>query len=353
MPSRSPEAEIATTLAMAIVGSSAAPMLLIDSDAVLLGASDSFYQVFALDPVATVGKRVYDLDGGRWDLPRIHSLIGASLLIGTSVDPYEIDLKTRHQGVRRLILKAQKLAYAGASDVRILLSVADVTDARLAEKIKNDLVREKAVLLQEVQHRIANSLQIIASVLMQSARTVQSDEARGHLHDAHHRVMSIAAVQKQLAAANSEEVSLRPYLTQLCQSIGASMIADHDRLTLTVKVDDSAVAGNTSISIGLIVTELVINALKHAFPDQPHGTIVVDYAAKGNDWTLGVVDDGVGMPAEPGKAVSGLGTSIVQALAKQLGARITVGDAMPGTAISVRHRAEDDAVSDVPAVAAV
>lgn len=77
-----------------------------------------------------------------------------------------------------------------------------MTDARAEARLKDDLVRDKAMLLQEVQHRVANSLQIIASVLMQSARQVQSDEARGHLHNAHHRVMSIAALQRQLSTSS-------------------------------------------------------------------------------------------------------------------------------------------------------
>ena len=76
------------------------------------------------------------------------------------------------------------------------LAVADVTAARAADKLKDDLLREKAILLQEVQHRVANSLQIIASVLLQSARKVQSEETRGHLKDAHNRVMSVAARAK-------------------------------------------------------------------------------------------------------------------------------------------------------------
>lgn len=86
----------------------------------------------------------------------------------------------------------------------------------------------------------ANSFQLIASVPMQSARRVQSEEARGHLHDAHHRVMSIAAVQRQLSTSMSDNVKLRTYMTQLCESLGASMIADPNRLTISVVVDDTA-----------------------------------------------------------------------------------------------------------------
>ena len=77
-----------------------------------------------------------------------------------------------------------------------------------------------------MQHRVANSLQIIAGVLIQSARKVQSEETRGHLRDAHQRVMSIAAVQQHLAQSEAKDVALRPYLTQLCESLAASMISD-------------------------------------------------------------------------------------------------------------------------------
>lgn len=74
------------------------------------------------------------------------------------------------------------------------MTVSDVTDARKAESLKDELLRERAVLLEEMQHRVANSLQTIASMLVQSARSVQSEETKTHLRDAHNRVMSIATV---------------------------------------------------------------------------------------------------------------------------------------------------------------
>ena len=160
------------------------------------------------------------------------------------------------------------------------------------------MLNEKAILLQELQHRVANSLQIIASVLLQSARKVQSEETRSHLHDAHKRVMSVAALQQQLSASSVSDVQLRPYFTTLCNSIGASMIRDHNQLSLEVSVDDSKTTADISVSLGLIVTELVINALKHAFPEDRNGKIKVDYHSHGPNWTLSVTDNGVGMPAD-------------------------------------------------------
>ncbi len=113
------------------------------------------------------------------------------------------------------------------------------------------------------------------------------------------------------------------------------MIRDHDQLTLEVTADDSITTADTSVSLGLIVTELVINALKHAFPGDRKGTITVDYRSRGASWTLAVGDDGVGMPVHSDGAKAGLGTSIIQALAQQLGAQITVAGVNPGTKISV------------------
>jgi two-component sensor histidine kinase len=173
---------------------------------------------------------------------------------------------------------------------------------------------------------------------MQSARKVQSDETRAHLHDAHHRVMSIATMQKQLAVSRAGNVELRSYFADLCSSIGASMIADHQRISLRTTADDSVVGADVSVSLGLIVTELVINALKHAFPDQDRsGKISVNYLAQGKGWTLMVGDNGIGMPNGAASPKPGLGTGIVEALSKQLDATVHVTDASPGTKVSIVH----------------
>src|SRR3546814_13495640 len=85
---------------------------------------------------------------------------------------------------------------------------------------------------------------------MQSERRVQSEEARGHLHDAHNRVMSIANLQQQLAASRLGDVELRGYFTQLCESLGASMINDHDQLSIAGNADGSSVNAEMSVSLG-------------------------------------------------------------------------------------------------------
>ena len=113
------------------------------------------------------------------------------------------------------------------------------------------------------------------------------------------------------------------------------MIHDHDLIAIEVDSEESYCAPDVSISLGLIVTELAINALKHAFPEGQRGRVLVGYRCNGPNWTLSVEDDGIGMSSDPTVAKPGLGTSIVEALARQLGARVHVESARPGTRVSI------------------
>jgi two-component sensor histidine kinase len=336
-PQSPPDPAVALNLALALVASSTAPLLLLDKDLHVVAASHSFCKAFQIDPSGAQGCPLSALGSGEWGAPQLASLLNATASGFAEVADYEMDLDQQGRGTRHLVLNAKKLDYAETADIRLVLSVADVTEARIAQKLKEGLLREKDVLLQELHHRVANSLQIIASVLMQSARKVQSEETRGHLFDAHQRVMSVASLQQHLAASRVGDVELRPYFAALCKSIGASMIHDRDHLSLNVTTDDSITTADASVSLGLIVTELVINALKHAFPANRGGTISVDYHSRGPNWTLSVCDDGVGMPGDARSAKPGLGTGIVEALSRQLGAHITVAGANPGTRVSVAH----------------
>lgn len=328
--------EAASTLAVVI--SSNEPLLFLSDNLRIIAVSASFCRAFGIDPASVTGKRLGELGQGEWSMPRLHSLLMATATGSARIDAYEIDLKHPDQKTRQLIINARTLDDGDLENTRLLVAITDVTDMRAEARLKDDPVRDKAVLLQEVQHRVANSLQIIASVLMQSARRVQSEEVRGHLHDARHRIMSIAALQRQLSTSAGGSVELRSYFTQLCQSLGASMIANPERLSIQVTVDDSTVSADVSISLGLIVTELVINALKHAFSDDRDGTIDIQYLSSGNDWTLSISDDGIGMAVGHEAPKAGLGTGIVEALVKNLDGELTVSSADPGTVVTISHK---------------
>ena len=223
----------------------------------------------------------------------------------------------------------------------VLTAIRDITQRKQTEKALQILSDENAMLLREMQHRIANSLQIIASILSLKAGSAHSEEARLSLRDAHQRVLSVAAVQTHLLkAGGSDLIQVAPYMTELCGNLASSIIGDKRPITLSVKANGSETGSAHAVSLGLIVTELVINAVKYAFPGKDRvGRVVVSYEMTGKDWKLDVADDGVGYPApapapRPG---GGLGTDHVKALAQQLGAQVDVKSGPRGTSISVAH----------------
>lgn len=336
LQTRLPHLNPAASLALALIDSSQSPVLLLDDKFGIVGASRSFCSAFGFEPDEIEGTSLAKLGEGEWNIPQLRSLLKATFAGTAAVDAYEMDLVRPGHAPASIVLNAHKIDYDGDTAL-IALTITDVTSARLAVKINDDLIKEKEVLMQELQHRVANSLQIIASVLLLSARRVQSEETRFHLRNAHHRVISIATLQKQLAVSLEDKVELRKYFQRLCESIGASMLDDNGLITLEATADDSWVTANVSTSLGLIVTELVINALKHAFPDRRRaGHIAVDYRAQGEGFVLSVTDNGVGFAGGDGPAKPGLGTGIVDALAKQLGGTVETIDTAPGTRISIR-----------------
>ncbi len=323
---------------MALVMSSSTPLILLNDELVVKAASGSFCRGFSVNPDSVVGMDLFALGDGEWDIPQLRSLLTATAAGSAAIDAYEIDLKRAGDPARRLVINAHVLDHEPDEALRLVVAVTDVTEARQDRLAREALVREKNVLLQELNHRVANSLQIIASVLMQRVRKVQSKETREQLRDAHHRVMSVATLQRQLAFTATGEVSLRAYFTDLCASIGASMIANPAVLTLTVEADDSVTTAEKSVSMGLIVTELVINSLKHAYPGfEAKGAIEVGFHSTGDGWILTVADDGIGLTGPHASGKPGLGTGIVHALAAQLSATVEVTDADPGCLVSIIH----------------
>ena len=263
-----------------------------------------------------------------------------------AMDGFEVDHDFPGLGRRIMLLNARKVLYETSADTTILLAFTDITARRAIEMEKaellgktEDLLHQQQVLLQEMQHRVANSLQIIASILMLKARVVTSDESRRHLEDAHQRVMSVAAVQSHLHALGGiDQVEVGPYLTTLCASLAASMIGEDHPIALKVVADEGRVGSDKAVSIGLIVTELVINAVKYAFPAERADALVrVIYESRGDDWTLVVSDNGAGNAALAGAGTNagGLGTIIVKALVQQLGARMEIVSDAAGLSVSI------------------
>ena len=338
--------EDARSLAQIIVDTVREPLLVLDDDLNILVASTSFHRSFQIGVEETQGCSLFALDNGAWDIPALRLLLERSLADHAIVAGFEVAHDFPRIGPRVLLLHARKVADEGNTPAMILLGFEDITTRRAIEHEKeylktrtDELLLQKEMLLEEMQHRIVNSLQIIASILMLKARAVTSEETRQHLQDAHRRVMSVAAVQQHLhSSGRADLIEMAPYLSKLCDSLAQSMIGDSSQAMLKVMADNGTVVSADAVSIGLVVTELVINALKYAFPKLTTSAVVtVRFEMNGTDWKLSVSDNGVGRPDVAATAKGGLGTSPVNALAHQLDVQVTTTSSAEGMSVSITH----------------
>jgi PAS domain S-box-containing protein len=332
--------EDARLLARAIVDTVREPLLVLDRELRVIAASRSFYVTFGMTRQATQGRKIYDLDDGVWNIPELRLLLDRIVPEHEVMEGFEVERDFAKLGYRSMLLNARKVFYEVNGHTTILVAFEDITARRAAERALQKLLEQKDMLLSEMSHRVANSLQIIASILLMKAKTVTSEETRLHLQDAHRRVMSVASVQEHLqGSSNGEQIAVGPYLSKLCETLGNSMIGDNRLISLKVVAGDGTSTSREAVSVGLIVTELVINALKHAFPESKRvGHIVVGYEADGNNWKLSISDNGAGMPdRKAGTEKTGLGTILIKALAQQLDAHVDVTTGPKGTTVSITH----------------
>jgi two-component sensor histidine kinase len=334
--------EYACTLAQAIVDTVREPMIVLDSALRVIAASQSFYIAFRVSPEETTDKPLYELGNAQWDIPGLRALLEQILLEHGTMQEYEVAHDFPELGHRVMWLNARQVFLEGDGGRVLLLGIEDITGRRAKEREIEHRLTEKQVLLEEMEHRIANSLQIIASIILMKARSVESEETRLHLQDAHKRVVSVAAVQQQLhQSASAGRVDMEPYLTRLCASLSTAIIGDLRPIALDVIRAEGTATAREAESLGLIATELVMNALKHAFPearDHDKCQICIAFDVDGEDWKLTVLDNGIGrgdgLFAQP---KTGLGTGIVKALAQQLDAVVETVAASSGTTITITH----------------
>jgi chemotaxis protein methyltransferase CheR len=301
-----------------------------------VAASRSFYLMFQANPANTLGLMLYDLGEGQWDIPELRLLLERIVPEHAVMEAYEVEGEFPRIGRRTMLLNARKVFYEGNAHTTILLSIEDITERRATERRLKELLAQKDTLLREMSHRVANSLQIIASILLLKARAVQSAETREHLEDAHRRIISVASVQQHLQGSNNgEEIIVGSYLSKLCDSLAGSMIGDTRPIALEVVADGGMANSARAVCLGLIVTELVMNALKHAFAaDTMMARVIVGYETDGSDWKLSVSDNGRGMPAQ---RKPGLGMSLITALAEQNEAKVATASSTDGTTVSIIH----------------
>jgi len=205
---------------------------------------------------------------------------------------------------------------------------------RVEEALRRSLA-DKEVLLREVHHRVKNNLQVISSMLRLQARSVEDAAVRRMFEDGDGRVRSMALVHEQLyRSGDLAQVDFGAYLERLAHNVGASTPRAGTAIEMRVSAAAVGLPLDLAIACGLIVNELLANAIKHAFHDERRGRIEVRFALDGRIAALTVADDGIGITPEADAPEGGLGLRLVEALVRQIGGTLSL-ERSRGTAFRV------------------
>lgn len=195
--------------------------------------------------------------------------------------------------------------------------------AAAEEQLRASNARLEA-LLSEVNHRVANSLQIVSAMVRMQATALDNEDARLALEDTQRRIAAIAQVHRRLYTSNDvEQVDMREYLGALVDELGETWSTPTAPRTLRLAADPIRLSTDRAVSLGVIVTELVSNACKYAYPANggAHcgGEVRVSLIDDGDShFQLAVEDDGIGMVADAAPRGTGVGTKLIRAMAQSL-----------------------------------
>ena len=209
----------------------------------------------------------------------------------------------------------------------------EVLDLRLRLKLSEEALARHTIMLREGDHRIKNSLQLVASLMRLQARNETSKEARNALNGAAARVGSVANIHDALQASVGDDlVDLGGALRLACESL-QTMASDAGKLDIIAEIESLKVPAAMARALVLAVNELVVNALRHAFPEREAGSVRISLSHDDAHLRISVTDDGIGLPADYASG-QGYGMKLVNMLIKQAGAVLKV-DRIPGTRFTI------------------
>lgn len=220
---------------------------------------------------------------------------------------------------------------------RVCGIVRDITEQKQVEVQLRASLADKEVLFKEVHHRVKNNLQIISSLLNLQASQLEDSDIRAALVQTRDRVRAMSLLHEMLySTANPGSIDFANYLRRLCRQLYRSLQVDAEQISLDVKVLNKSLNLERAIPCGLIVTELVSNAMKYAFLNGRSGRITVELKEDlRNQLLLKVTDDGIGLPLDWEKrSASSLGLNLVRDLSKQLQGNLTIASPQ-GTEVAI------------------
>ena len=228
-----------------------------------------FCQTFAVAAEDTVGRKLYDLGNGQWDIPKLRTALETILSGQNTIEAFEVDQFFPSIGRRVMVLNARKVFRPGNKIQQILLAIEDITERVRLEREHAVAHQRIGMLLQEMTHRVKNSLQSIAAMVMIEARSHKSGEGKAALERVSHRIDALGQLYSKLSKSDAvETVDAATYLDDLCRDLLASVNKEGGTsIVLKTDIESELLPTDRAIPMGLIGNELVTNALKYAFPN--------------------------------------------------------------------------------------
>ncbi len=212
--------------------------------------------------------------------------------------------------------------------------VRDITEQRRAKEQLEQMVNEKEVLMRELQHRVKNNLGIIASLLSLEMGNLSDKHSVKIFSDAISRIHSMSYIYDQLSrTSDARHVNLDEYIRKMTTSLLDSYTLGPDHIRLTMKLDAIKLDVKRAVPIGLILNELITNALKYAYPEGAKGVLTVELSRDGESIALIVSDNGIGLPDTiRDRSARGMGLQLIEMLAKQIRGEFVLESRMGTTA---------------------
>jgi len=308
-------------------------LLVLEPDLTIRFANRSFCQTFAVTPENTVGRKLHELGNGQWDIPKLRTALETIISGRKTIEAFEVDHFFPSIGRRVMVLNARKVYRPGNKIQQVLLAIEDVTERVRLER-EHAVAHERiGMLMQELTHRVKNSLQAIASMVMIEARSHKSGEGKAALERVSHRIDALGQLYAKLSKTDTvDAVDAATYLDDLCRDLVASVHMEGSAsIVLRTDIESELLPTDQAIPLGLIVNELVTNALKYAFPSKTKGTVMVTLKRVPGALRLTVADDGKGIDIT--RVDSGLGGRLVEGFAQQLGGQIERESGSQGTTV--------------------
>jgi PAS domain S-box-containing protein len=240
-----------------------------------------------------------------------------------------------------LSVNATMIGARDATDARIIVSAHDITRQKKDEEAIQASLDEKVILLREVHHRVKNNLQIIISLVNLQMRQTDDPLVKQIMSETQNRVRAMSLVHEKLYRSESlSRIDFADYTRFLATQLFSFYGIDTRRVRLELTMETIMVDINTAVPLGLLMNELVSNALKHAFPDGREGTISISGGYAGEIITMRVKDNGIGIPDDyDWKNTTSLGMRLVTSLIDQVDGTIAL-DRTHGTTFTVTAKRE-------------